>query len=633
MPASFTIPSIFTAVDKFSAPVKRMGTSTARFASKAEVNLARANRSFRKLMSPLGKLNRMLGGFGLLIGGALIIGALGNVISVFKDFEQANANLSSVMATATIPQLKALENDSIRLGSTTAKTATEVVGLQESFARLGFPTTDIINMTEATIAGSIAMNSELSETANLVGAMVRTFDDFSSVDAPDIMDKMVLVTQKSALSFEKLNTALPIVSGAANAAGIPFTKLMSLLGKLSDAGIDASSSSTALRNIFIESAKQGLSYEQILKKIEKNQNKLTAANDEFGKRGAISAVILAKNLAGVEALDKSLQKAGGTAEAAAKKQLNTLNGSLTLLGSSYEGFILNMEKGNPVVAETMKLFIQATTDVLALATGTAISSDKLDENGLKVRALADKMIFWGKVIGWAIAALIAIKLAIVSWGLILGAYNLIVGGVALVTKLWTGAQWLLNLALNANPIGLIVIGIAALAGIIALVIYKYNEWGAALSLLLGPLGFVINLIQSFRRNWDMIKDSFATGGILAGFKAIGATILDAILMPLQQVFQLMTNLPGVGDFATKAVEGIEKFRNDLGVNIATDETGSAIPAINPEAAKQESLKETITEQRQNVAIDINDKTGQADVTSDNDFIPINLTSTFGLAFN
>ena len=45
-----------------------------------------------------------------------------------------------------------------------------------------------------------------------------------------------------------------------------------------------------------------------------------------------------------------------------------------------------------------------------------------------------------------------------------------------LTKLWTGVQWLLNAALSANPIGLIVIAIGALIGIIAFVVQKTEGW-------------------------------------------------------------------------------------------------------------------------------------------------------------
>ena len=251
----------FTAVDKFTSVVSRMGRATQGFAQKAEIGVARADRAFRRLTSPIRKLGKMLGSFGLFFGATAVVGLVSNMVGVFKDFEQANKTLASVMQSATRAELIALQKDAKRLGATTARSATEVVGLQESLARLGFEAADIKNMTGAIINGSVAMNAELAATADLTGAMINSFDSFGSIDAPRIMDMMVASTQKSALSFEKLNTALPIVSGAANAAGVPFNKLLALLGKLSDAGIDASSSSTALRNIFLDSAKQGLSYE------------------------------------------------------------------------------------------------------------------------------------------------------------------------------------------------------------------------------------------------------------------------------------------------------------------------------------------------------------------------------------
>lgn len=619
MPRKFTIPSVFTAIDKFSPKVKKMAASVSAFAAKAEVGLARVDRAFRRLTSPLRRIGKQLGSLGLVLGFTAVIGIVGSAVKVFIDFEQANANLSAVMASATGPELESLQQNALFLGATTAKTATEVVGLQEAFARLGFETPAILNMTQATIDGSVAMRGELSDTAELVGAMVRTFDDFSAIDAPDIIDKMTLATQRSALNFEKLQTSLPIVAGAANAAGIPFNKLVALLGKLSDAGIDASSSATSLRNIFLESAKRGLNYDQILAKIVKNQDKLTAANDKFGKRAAVSATILASNLKETEKLSNALDKqAKGAAAKAAAKQLNTLGGSLTILNSAWEGWILSMESGNGALATTLKRAAQVATEILSLASGTAKATDKLDKMGKKTRVIAKRVIFFGKVIGVVIGLLIAIKTGIVLFSAALTVYKVIVGIV-------TAAQWLWNAAMLANPIGLIIIGVAALIALVIIIIKKYEEWGAAVALLMGPLGFVINLIMAFRRNWDMITEAFKTGGMIAGLKAIGATILDAILMPIQQVLELVSKIPGL-DFAEDAAASLEKFRAKMGV-----ETGKE--TINPEAGKQSALANTI-EKTNNAKVDINvnDPSGRTQAESDQDFVTIRQSSTldFGI---
>ncbi len=619
MARKLTIPSIFTAVDKFSPKVKKMSAVVSSFARKAEVGVARVDRAFRKLTSPIRRLGKQLGSLGLVLGFTAIIGIVGSATKVFIDFEQANANLSSVMASATGPELASLQKDAMFLGATTAKTATEVVGLQEAFARLGFTTPAILNMTQATIDGSIAMRGELADTAELVGAMIKTFDDFSSLDTPAIIDKMTLATQKSALNFEKLQTSLPIVAGAANAAGIPFNRLLALLGKLSDSGIDASSSSTALRNIFLKSAKAGLSYEQILDKIVKNQDSLTAATDKFGVRAAVSGVILAKNLKETDKLTEAIEKQSkGAAAAAAAKQLDTLGGALTILNSAWEGWILSMEDGNGALSTTLKQVTRVATDILSLASGTAKATDKLDKMGKKTRIISERVIFFGKVIGTVIGFFVAMKIAIVLAKGVLIAWKAIVG-------IATAAQWLWNAAMSANPIGLIIIGIVLLVALIGRIIQKWDTWGAALSIFLGPLGLIISMIQSFRRNWEMIKEAFKTGGMIGGLKSIGATLLDSILMPLQQLLEIIERFDPTG-VAGKAAESIEKFRANIGV-----ETGSEV--INPEAGKQAALANTI-EKTNNAKVDINvnDPNGRADVQSEQDFVSIRQTSTlnFGI---
>ncbi|NOS94535.1 MAG: tape measure protein [Cyclobacteriaceae bacterium] len=61
-------------------------------------------------------------------------------------------------------------------------------------------------------------------------------------------------------------------------------------------------------------------------------------------------------------------------------------------------------------------------------------------------------------------------------------YAIAVNAVAWATKLWAGFQWILNAAMTANPIGLIVAGIAAL---IAGIVYAWNKFEGFRGVLLG----------------------------------------------------------------------------------------------------------------------------------------------------
>jgi hypothetical protein len=334
--------------------------------------------------------------FGITSGVLLFANALKNAGKTVVDFQKNQSILAGVLGTNR-KGVERLTQEAQRLGSTTVKSASQVSELQIELARLGFAEQAIIDLTPALINGSIALNAELDRTAVLVGAMVNTFDDFSTTDAPEIVDKMTLATQRSALSFGKLETMLPIVAGAANAAGIDFSQLLALLGKLSDAGIDASMSATALRNIFIESAAQGKNYTEILETIANSTDKLTASNDEFGVRGAVSASIISKNIGAVQDLTTQIDNAGGTAQRVADENMTTLANRIISLESAYEGFILSIENGEGPLGKATKMIVDGlaasfqflTPEIRQMARLTAEETEELERLS-KAAANVDK---------------------------------------------------------------------------------------------------------------------------------------------------------------------------------------------------------------------------------------------------
>ncbi|URC13958.1 phage tail tape measure protein [Flavobacterium sp. B183] len=131
--------------------------------------------------------------------------------------------------------------------------------------------------------------------------------------------------------------------------------------------------------------------------------------------------------------------------------------------------------------------------------------------------------------------------------------------LGITQKIVTGAQWLWNAAMTANPIGIIIVAIAALIGIIVLAIQKWDEWGAALMVFLGPIGLVVSAFKSVYDHWESIKLAFQTDGIIAGIKRIGFVLLDALLKPLQQVLELAAKIDPTG-LAQKGLDKIKQFR-------------------------------------------------------------------------
>lgn len=362
-----------------------------------------------------------------------------NATSIIREFEKQNATLAGVLQKEK-GEITELVEDSKRLGTTTVKTASEVAKLQTEYARLGFTQQEILDLTEPTINGSIALNSELSATSQLVGAIVNSYDDLSSTDAPAVIDTLALATAKSALNFEKLQIGLPIVLGAANALNVPLTEVTATLGKLADAGIDTSTGATSLRNIFIESSKRGIDYRTALEKITKSTDKLKTANEIFGKRAAVSALVVANNTEAVGELDEALQNASGTTKSMADKELDTLDGSIKLLTSAWEGFILKMNDAN---------------------NGGNILSNT-------IRFLAENLETIFKVIGIAATTYLAYTIAVKAANVATKLGIVYTRGATLATNLKTAAttaataaQRAFNTAAKANPIGLIIALLAA----------------------------------------------------------------------------------------------------------------------------------------------------------------------------
>jgi hypothetical protein len=154
----------------------------------------------------------------------------------------------------------------------------------------------------------------------------------------------------------------------------------------------------------------------------------------------------------------------------------------------------------------------------------------------------------------------------------------------IATKAATASQWLLNLAMDANPIGLLIAGIVALIAYVGVMITYWDDFGAAMSLLLGPIGLIIGAFKSIYDHWNSIVQAFQTDGIIGGLMRIGVVLLDVLLKPLQQVLEMIAKIDPTG-LAQKGVDSIKSFRksNDLvtsGELKPKEASGKEAPSVN-----------------------------------------------------
>lgn len=147
------------------------------------------------------------------------------------------------------------------------------------------------------------------------------------------------------------------------------------------------------------------------------------------------------------------------------------------------------------------------------------------------------------ILGSVIAAIWAIFRA---YNMVLVAYNTIMTVVTALTRVWTGVQWLLNIALNANPIAQITIGIIALAGVIAFCWLKFAGFRA----------FLITMWDTLISFGDIIKNYLVNR-------------IQELLSVLGLVGSALSKLFS-GDFEGAAKDFGSGMKNLLGVNSAAN---------------------------------------------------------------
>lgn len=207
----------------------------------------------RQVSSNVGSMIKgFVGAQAVITGIQKLIGAFKQGINTAIDFEAANSKLAAILGT-TRGEIKDLTADARRLGEATKYTASEATNLQIELSKLGFSKTEILDMTEGVLKFAQATGAELPEAAALAGAALRMFGA-DTEETERYVSAMAVATTKSALSFSYLQTAMPIVGPVAKAFNFTIEDTLALLGKLADAGFDASMSATATRNILLNLA-------------------------------------------------------------------------------------------------------------------------------------------------------------------------------------------------------------------------------------------------------------------------------------------------------------------------------------------------------------------------------------------
>lgn len=282
-----------------------------------------------------------------------LFSTLNNGIQKIRDFEQANADLGTIVG-ANADELKRMTDSALELGRTTEYTASQVTQLQTELAKLGFGPQSIETMQKPVLQFATAVGASLPDAAALAGATLRSFG-LNVSDTEDVLATLAVATNRSALSFSYLKTAMSIVSPVANTFGFSVRDTSALLGTLADAGFDASSAATATRNILLNLADTNGKLAQSLGAPVRTLPDLVSGLQRLRDRGIDLAETLEltdkRSVAAfntflngsdnLRRLRENLEDVNGELGRIAENRLNTVEGSIKLLQSAWEGFVLS----------------------------------------------------------------------------------------------------------------------------------------------------------------------------------------------------------------------------------------------------------------------------------------------------
>lgn len=328
----------------------------------------------------------------------LFVRTLGQAIKNIADFQQANANLATIMQVSK-QEIETLTNDALMLGRTTEWTASQVTELQTALAKLGYNIPQIQNMQASVLQFATAVGAKLPDAANLAGAALRMFGMHSS-EMQKALEILTASTNKTALDFEKLKVALPYAGAIAHSIGFDIAETSALLGVLTNAGLASSRAGTGLRQVLLELSKQNgklqtamggniKTFDDFVRGLQLMRDRGLEAGEAaklVSTRASSALLILANGVDDIKRLNEEVRDTDGLLKTIQADRLDTLHGSTLLLKSAWEGLIQTFrDSAGPMkdIVDWLTKIIRATSlaasraNRVAQGTKDVVGSDQL----------------------------------------------------------------------------------------------------------------------------------------------------------------------------------------------------------------------------------------------------------------
>lgn len=434
-----------------------------------------SDRNFKKASASALRFKTVLGG---VLGANLLSAGLGRlrqgigaITEEFIDFDHA---VTSASAKWDIDRgtdaFRELGNAVDAVASKTPHTLGEAGGALDYLAMAGFNAKDSMSALLPVAQLATAAQTDLARSSDIASDLLTAFG-FKIENLSHMNDVLVKTTTTSNTTLDMLFESMKMVAPVAGNLGGSLQDVSAMLGTLANSGIKATMSGTSLRNIYLRLTSGTIEVEKVLKKYN------IRIADQHGKMRNLIDILEDTKTATAKLTDKQRQEAytrlfGLRAVASASVLMRA--GAKTI--HEYSNQLENSTGAAAKMSDMMGISLKNRLKII---------QSRFSSLGKKVFDIFEKQIpqafdsFTEAIDNIDVVGLIDdIKSVIGFFREYGGVIKDVVAGIIIyntVVKAASVLQWALNVAMAANPVGLLIIGLTAVGFAIYKIIQNWKE--------------------------------------------------------------------------------------------------------------------------------------------------------------
>ena len=530
-------------------------------------------------------------------------------------FESVMADVRKVVDFDTPEQFKAMSGDILKLSTELPMAAEGIAQIVAAGGQSGIAREDLLAFAESATKMGIAFDITADQAGDMM-AKWRTAFKMNQEEVVALADKVNYLGNTTAASAPLISEVVTRIGPLGEIGGVASGEIAALGASIVGTGTSSEIAATGIKNLILGMsagagatksqaaafASLGMSAEDVASRMQVDakgaiidvmkalqgldaDKQAATLQDLFGKESIGAIAPLLSNLDNLqENFDKVADAAqyAGSMEAEYAARSQTTENQMQLAKNALDAAAITV--GSALLPAISNLFAAVAPMINSFAEWASQNEELI----VIIAAVAAGIAALTVGIAGMILFVQGAALAYASFQLAAGFVN----GLGIATKIATAAQWLWNAAMTANPIGIVIMAIAALIGILYVLYTHFEEvqafcasvWespaAAVIAFITGPIGMLIYCVAGIIANWDTVKEwfsllwenpsaaidqfvSFLKSKLGEGFEWAQQkyeTLREALSHPIDAVVNFIKG----GDSAASAAAGVDISANALG---------------------------------------------------------------------